>query len=69
MSRVLVTGGNLLKGANLDAPYIIRAVVSMVMCAMTASGETIINNADSIHRGHPNFVANLKSLGAKIDEF
>jgi len=67
--RVLVTGGNLLKGANLDAPYIIRAVVSMVMCAMTASGETIINNADSIHRGHPNFVANLKSLGAKIDEF
>ena len=67
--RVLVTGGNPLKGANLDAPYIIRAVVSMVMCAMTASGETIINNADSIHRGHPNFVANLKKLGAKIDEF
>lgn len=66
--RVLVTGGNRLTGATLDAPYIIRAVVSMVMCAMTATGETIINNADSIHRGHPNFVANLKSLGAKIDE-
>lgn len=67
--RVLTTGGNKLTGAVLDAPYIIRAVVSMVMTAMIAEGVTIINNADSIHRGHPNFVANLKRLGAKIEEF
>ncbi len=66
--RVLAIGGNKLTGATLDAPYIIRAVVSMVMTAMIAEGETIINNADSIHRGHPNFVANLKKLGAKIEE-
>lgn len=66
--RVIVTGGNQLKGAVLDAPYIIRAVIAMTMTAMLAEGETIINNADSIHRGHPNFVANLKSLGAQIEE-
>ncbi len=66
--RVLVTGGNKLTGAALDAPYIIRAVVCMVMAAMLARGETTILNADSIHRGHPNFVANLKSLGAQIEE-
>lgn len=66
--RVLAIAGNPLTGAILDAPYIIRAVVSMTMTAMIAQGETIINNADSIHRGHPNFVANLKKLGAKIEE-
>lgn len=66
--RVLVTGGNKLNGTVVDAPYIIRAVVCLVMAAMIAGGETIIHNADSIHRGHPNFVANLKSLGAQIEE-
>lgn len=67
--RVMVTGGNRLTGATLDAPYIIRAAISLVMSAMIAEGETTILNADSIHRGHPNFVANLRSLGAKIEEF
>jgi UDP-N-acetylglucosamine enolpyruvyl transferase len=40
----------------------------MVMVGMIAEGETTILNADSIHRGHPNFVANLRSLGAQIEE-
>jgi len=66
--RILVTGGNKLAGCTLDAPYIIRAVVSMIMCALIAEGDTEIRNADSINRGHPNFVANLKKLGAKIEE-
>ncbi len=66
--RVIVTGGNKLVGTQLDAPYIIRAVISMVMAAMIATGETTILNADSIHRGHPDFVKNLQSLGAQIEE-
>jgi UDP-N-acetylglucosamine 1-carboxyvinyltransferase len=66
--RVLVTAGNKLKGATLEAPYIIRAVISMIMAGMIAEGETTIMHADSINRGHPNFVANLRSLGAKIEE-
>lgn len=67
--RVMVTGGNHLKGTTIDAPYIIRAAIAMTMTAMVAEGETTITNADSIHRGHPNFCANLKSLGAQIEEF
>lgn len=66
--RVIVTGGNKLTGSELDAPYIIRATISLVMSAMIASGESVIKNADSIHRAHPRFVENLKSLGAKIEE-
>ncbi len=66
--RVLITGGNKLKGAVIEAPYIIRAAIALTMSAMIAEGETTIQNADSINRGHPNFVKNLVSLGAKITE-
>jgi UDP-N-acetylglucosamine 1-carboxyvinyltransferase len=66
--RVIIHGGSKLNGTTIAAPYIIRAVVSMVMAAMLAEGETTILNADSIHRGHPDFVENLKKLGAKIEE-
>ena len=66
--RVIVIAGNTLKGATLEAPYIIRAVVSMVMAAMIADGETTILNADALYRGHPNFAENLRKIGAKIEE-
>lgn len=66
--RVIVTGGNALKGAILEAPYIIRAVVALVMAAMVAEGETTILNADALYRGHPHFSENLKRLGAQIEE-
>ncbi len=66
--RVLVISGNKLKGAKMDAPYIIRATISMVMSAMIAEGESIITSADSILRAHPDFVENLKKLGAEIEE-
>ncbi len=66
--RVIVMGGNKLKGAILEAPYIIRAVVSMVMAALIAEGESTILNAESLYRGHPHFSENLIKLGAKIEE-
>ena len=66
--RIIVMAGRKLKGATLEAPYIIRATVSMVMSAMLASGESTILNADALYRGHPNFSENLKRLGAQIEE-
>lgn len=66
--RIIVMGGNQLKGDKIEAPYIIRAVVSLAMCAMMASGESVILNADSLYRGHPKFAENLKNLGASIEE-
>lgn len=66
--RVIVTTGNKLKGATLEAPYIIRAVVSMVMIAMIAEGDSLILNADALYRGHPKFASNLQKLGVKIEE-
>jgi UDP-N-acetylglucosamine 1-carboxyvinyltransferase len=66
--RVIVMAGNKLKGGTLEAPYIIRAVVAMVMSALIAEGETTIVNADALYRGHPHFAENLRLLGAKIEE-
>lgn len=66
--RVIVTAGNKLRGATLEAPYIIRAVVAMVLAAMIARGESTILNADALYRGHPRFAENLRGLGAKIEE-
>jgi UDP-N-acetylglucosamine 1-carboxyvinyltransferase len=66
--RVLVMGGNKLRAATIEAPFIIRAVVSMVITAMLAEGESTILNADALYRGHPHFSENLKRLGAKIEE-
>ncbi len=66
--RVIVHGGNKLHGATLEAPYIIRATVALAMAAMIAEGESIILNADTLYRGHPDFAKNLRSLGADITE-
>lgn len=65
--RVMVVAGNKLKCGTVDAPYIIRAVVALLMAAMIADGETTIRNADAILRGHPHFVDNLVRLGAAIE--
>lgn len=66
--RVIVSAGNKLQGAQLEAPYIIRAVVSMVIAALIAEGETTILNADALYRGHPHFKENLEKLGVTITE-
>ena len=66
--RIITVAGGRLRGSVLEAPYIIRAVVAMVMAAMIADGESVILNADALYRGHPHFSENLQKLGAKILE-
>ena len=66
--RILTIAGARLRGSTLEAPYIIRAVVAMVMACMIAEGESTILNADALYRGHPFFSENLQKLGAKIEE-
>ncbi len=66
--RIITIAGSKLRGSTLEAPYIIRAVVSMVMACMISEGESVILNADALYRGHPHFAENLQKLGAKIDE-
>ncbi len=66
--RVIVTGGNKLKGTTIESPYIIRAVVAYIMTALMAEGTSKILNVGPLYRGHANFADNLRNLGATIKE-
>jgi len=67
--RILVLGPtNLHSGGKVDCPYIIRATVALMMTALASPGETLLTNTETIHRAHPNFIQNLRKLGADIQE-
>ncbi|MSU24886.1 MAG: UDP-N-acetylglucosamine 1-carboxyvinyltransferase [Opitutus sp.] len=65
--RVIVFGDKPLRPAVVDAPYIIRAAVALYMVAASIPGRSVVKNADTIKRAHPNFVENLRTLGADVE--
>jgi len=65
--RITVFGARPLRPTSVDAPYIIRAAVALYMVAASIPGKSVVKNADTIRRAHPNFVENLRSLGADVE--
>jgi UDP-N-acetylglucosamine 1-carboxyvinyltransferase len=65
--RIVVFGDRPLRPTVVDAPYIIRAAVALYMVAASIKGRSVVKNADTIKRAHPNFVENLRSLGADVE--
>jgi UDP-N-acetylglucosamine 1-carboxyvinyltransferase len=63
--RVVVTGPARLRGTHLTTPDI-RAGMSLVIAALCAKGESIIDNADLIDRGYERVDERLRALGADI---
>ena len=45
----------------------IRAGVSLLIAALSADGESIIDNIDQIDRGYSNIDSRLRDLGADIE--
>jgi UDP-N-acetylglucosamine 1-carboxyvinyltransferase len=64
--RVLIWGGLPLEATKVKAPDIIRATVALFMVAQTIEGRSIIYNAGTIKRAHPDFVGKMQKLGADI---
>lgn len=64
--RLIVFGNSRLKPAEVEAPYIIRVVVGLLIAAIQIDGQSVIRKADPIRRAHPNFVENLTALGADV---
>jgi UDP-N-acetylglucosamine 1-carboxyvinyltransferase len=64
--RIIIFGGQPLVPAEVESPYIIRAAIALLMLAASIEGRSTIINADPIRRAHPNFVENLRSLGADV---
>ncbi len=63
--RVLVYGPDRLHGKTLATPDI-RAGMALVVAALVAKGESVINQAQLIERGYEDVVGKLRSLGADI---
>ena len=63
--RVLVYGPSNLRGQRLDTPDI-RAGIALVIAALAAEGQSVIEKAELIERGYENIVERLTNLGAVI---
>ena len=63
--RAIVTGPARLRGERLSSPDI-RAGMSMLIAALAASGESVIQNVREIDRGYENIDVRLRDLGARI---
>ena len=63
--RVVVTGPCSLIGGTVTSPDI-RAGIALVIAALCAKGETVIQNAESIDRGYVSVEDSLGALGAEI---
>jgi UDP-N-acetylglucosamine 1-carboxyvinyltransferase len=66
--RVVVTGNNWkskLNARHMTSPDI-RAGISLLIAALGAEGESVINNVEQIDRGYENIEVRLAALGAKI---
>ena len=60
-----IIGNQTFKGAQVMASDL-RASISLVLAAMNANGQTILNRVYHLDRGYENIEKTLRSLGAKI---
>lgn len=65
--RALVHGPCNLIGTKLSSPDV-RAGMAMVLAALCAEGESVIDNTYEIERGYENLTHRLSALGAKIEK-
>jgi UDP-N-acetylglucosamine 1-carboxyvinyltransferase len=63
--RAVVSGPSRLKGSDLVSPDV-RAGMAMVISALCAEGQSIIQNVYQIERGYEGLIPRLVSLGAHI---
>ncbi|MGH9631867.1 MAG: UDP-N-acetylglucosamine 1-carboxyvinyltransferase, partial [Bryobacteraceae bacterium] len=63
--QAIVAGGRMLSGAGVIASDL-RASASLVLAALVARGETVIDRVYHIDRGYENIEAKLSAAGAKV---
>lgn len=67
-NHAIVKGVKKLTGANLSASDL-RAGASLVVAALMADGNSVIDNLQHIDRGYENFEHKLRLLGGKIERY
>ena len=63
-----VYGGDRIHGAEIDPHGDHRIAMACAIAALKASGETVIHDAECINKSYPNFVRDMRILGADIIE-
>lgn len=64
---IKIKGIECLNPQKITAPDL-RAGAALVIAALMAKGETVVDNIEYIERGYEDFVGKLKNLGADIEE-
>ncbi|MDE0643780.1 MAG: UDP-N-acetylglucosamine 1-carboxyvinyltransferase [bacterium] len=64
--RAVVMGPNRLKSSTMSSPDI-RAGMALLIAALVAEGESLINNAEQIERGYEDIDNRLRQMGAEIE--
>ena len=64
--HVVIRGVDRLSGCEVDACDI-RAGAALVLAGLAAEGETLVTEAQHIHRGYERFVEKLQALGAAVE--
>ena len=64
--RAVITGPARLVGQRMESPDI-RAGMAMLLAALCADGESIIDNVGQIERGYERIDERLRALGAKVE--
>lgn len=65
---MLVEGGKGVKGATVHSRHDHRIAMACAVAALSASGETIIEDAEAINKSYPDFYEHIKSLGSSVVE-
>jgi UDP-N-acetylglucosamine 1-carboxyvinyltransferase len=63
--RVVVNGPNRLRAQNMASPDI-RAGIALVIAALSAYGESIIDKVEIVDRGYEKIVERFSGIGANI---
>lgn len=58
-----------LKGARVLSANDHRIAMSLAIAALSADGETIIENTDCVNKSYPDFAKTLQKLGASIEVY
>ncbi|MEM2273489.1 MAG: 3-phosphoshikimate 1-carboxyvinyltransferase [Candidatus Bathyarchaeia archaeon] len=65
---LIIRGGGRLHGAIIDPHGDHRIAMACAVAALGADGETIIRDAECISKSYPNFIRDMRLLGAEIIE-
>jgi len=65
--RVVISGRAALHGTTLSSPDI-RAGMALLIAALCAHGESVVNSCEIIYRGYEKLVEKLTKLGCELEE-